>query len=37
MEAVYSEQSNQDCTIAEESSDSTRTAEVFEKGLMQYG
>lgn len=37
LEAVYSEQSNQDCKIAEESADSTKTAEVFEKGLMQYG
>lgn len=37
MEAVFSERSNQDCMIAEESVDSTKTAEEFEKGLMQYG
>lgn len=37
LEAVYSEQSNQDCMIAEASVDSTKTAEEFEKGLMQYG
>lgn len=37
MEAVFSEQSYQDCMIAEESVDSTKTAEEFEKGLMQYG
>jgi hypothetical protein len=37
MEAVNSEESNQDCMPAEELTDSTKTAEVLEKGFMQYG
>jgi hypothetical protein len=36
-EAFYSEQSDQECMLAEESTDSTKTAEVLEEGFMQYG
>lgn len=37
MEAVCSQQSTQECILAEESTDFIRTAEVSEKGFMQYG
>jgi hypothetical protein len=36
-EAIHSEHSDQDCMLAEESTDSTKTAEVLEEGFMQYG
>ena len=37
MEAIHSEQSDQECMLAEESTDSTKTAEALEEGFMQYG
>lgn len=35
--AIHSEQSDQECMLAEESTGSTKTAEVLEEGFMQYG
>lgn len=36
-EAIHSEQSDQECMLAEESTGTTKTAEVLEEGFMQYG
>lgn len=37
METACSEQSSQECNLAEDSTDSIKTLEALEKGFMQYG